>query len=60
MNDLHIIDSYDEKLHFEPVNRDVFQIYVQYKNKSILIQPTMEDAIKIRDWLANLIIENQE
>lgn len=60
MKDLILLDEYDHELKFEIIDRTCFQIWVRQKNQSFIIQPTLEDAIKIRDWLASLIVEYKE
>lgn len=60
MNDLTVIYNTDEDLEFHSINKDVFEIFARYKGHALYIQPTLEDAKKIRDWLNDLIIENQE
>jgi hypothetical protein len=60
MNDLIILDDIDEDLVFKSINLNVFEIYARHKKHSLVIQPTIEDAKKIRDWLSSLLIEVEE
>jgi hypothetical protein len=60
MTDLIILNDLTEELRFEPVNINVFQIYARQNYHDIYIQPTIEDAKKIRDWLNSFIIESEE
>ena len=59
-NDLVILYETDEDLRFEAVDRNCFQIFARHKGHALYIQPTMEDAKKIRDWLQQIITESEE
>ncbi len=61
MKDLKIeTGDIDEELEFHAIDLNCFEVYARFKNHSLIIQPTMEDARRIRDWLDSLLVESEE
>lgn len=60
MNDLQLLYTADEELQFEYIDINTFQIWARYKGHSFLVQLPIEDAVKLRDWLNDIIIASQE